>query len=345
MFRRVRQLLNVERRTALGLMALGLLLAGSAGLAARSSLEGVPAPAQIATRSDGARALRLQAARSWGYQLAGLDLAAAERSPFDLLVVDPTTGLVDERPMAAADVRRLRRKADGAPRVVLGYLSVGEAEDYRADYFTAEYLEEDAPDWLMHENPRWKGNRIIRFCAEGWQQTILGDAQGRSVYNSIEASPLYRMIELGLDGVYLDRVDVYQEVGKDCPDAEARMVDFVVRLAAHARRKNPQFMVVLQNAEELLRHPRLLAAIDAAAKEDLFYGVDHSQSAQSPGTVKASLEHLHRARKAGRAVFVVEYLKDPARRAEARKRIEAEGFVPYLAPRGLDALWLPGKDF
>ena len=49
--------------------------------------------------------------------------------------------------------------SDGSRRLVISYLSIGEAEDYRPDYFTKEYLEEEAPDWLMHENKNWKGNR------------------------------------------------------------------------------------------------------------------------------------------------------------------------------------------
>ena len=47
-------------------------------------------------------------------------------------------------------------------------------------------MEEEAPDWLMHENPDWKGNRIIQFCSEGWQKTMLGDDKGRSLYDSIQ---------------------------------------------------------------------------------------------------------------------------------------------------------------
>ncbi|MFX8895456.1 hypothetical protein ABTM96_20190, partial [Acinetobacter baumannii] len=83
----------------------------------------------------------------------------------------------------------------------------------------------------MKENPNWKGNRIIRFCQEGWQKTILGDENGRSVYSSDDPSPLYKLIELGFDGVYLDRVDVYSEITKECPDGANRMVGFVARLA------------------------------------------------------------------------------------------------------------------
>ena len=291
------------------------------------------------------RAAAIGAVSSWGYQLAGLDIASAAASPYGLLVVDATTGLGDGNAMSEAQIAQLKHRPDGSRRLVVSYLSIGEAEDYRPDYFSAEYLEEDAPDWLMHENPQWKGNRIISFCDEGWQRTILGDDDGRSVYNSIEPSPLYRLIELGLDGVYLDRVDVYSEVGKACPDAARRMVAFVKRLAEHARRRNPDFLVILQNAEELLQHQDMIETIDAIAKEDLFYGVDHSEKKNDRDLVRETLANLALARAAGRPVFFIDYIRSRDKIEDARRRGAEKGFIAYFGPRDLDRLWLPKRDF
>ncbi len=291
------------------------------------------------------RLKRINAARSWGYQLNGLRVEDAAKSPFDLIIADATSGHAAGRPFHRDEVEQLKRKPDGKRRLVLSYLSIGEAEDYRPDYFSPEYLTEDAPDWLLHENPQWKGNRVIRFCQEGWQRTILGDDDGRSVYNSIDPSPLYRLIELGFDGLYLDRVDVYSEVAKACPDSARKMVEFVARLAAHARKRDPNFLVILQNAEELVRNPLMMSTIDGLAKEDLFYGADHSESSNSPAAVTEALGHLKAVKVAGRPVFVVDYVTDPAKKADAKRRIEEQGFIPYIAPRDLGSLWLPGKDF
>ena len=305
----------------------------------------VPASSVDPKAAQAQRLKRVNAARSWGYQLAGLDVEEAARSPFDLIVVDVTSGLASGRHFLPAEVERLKKKPDGSRRLVVSYLSVGEAEDYRPDYFTAEYMTEDAPDWLGPENPQWKGNRVIRFCHEGWQRTILGDDNGRNVYNSIDPSPLYRLIELGFDGIYLDRVDVYNDVRKECPDGEKKMVDFVARLALHARKRDPAFIVVLQNAEELVRSPKMMDTIDAIAKEDLFYGADHSQNPNSAASISEALGHLKAVKAAGRPVFVVDYLIAAPKKEDARRRISAEGFIPYIAPRDLGRLWLPGKDF
>ncbi len=345
---------------SVALLALGVANVGCVTAAPRPDTDGseaprsavprlhrppVPIPAKRPDPAQPERLKRINAVRSWGYQLHKLNIEDAARTPFDLLIVDATTGLAAGRHFLPSEVERLRSKPDGSRRLVISYLSIGEAEDYRPDYFSDEYMTEDAPDWLMHENPQWKGNRIIRFCHEGWQRTILGDETGRSVYNSIDPSPLYRLIELGFDGIYLDRVDVYSEIPKECPGAEAKMVDFVARLAAHARLRNPNFMVILQNAEELVQHPRMMSAIDALAKEDLFYGADHSQNLNSAGEIRGSLEHLKAVKAAGRPVFVIDYVTGEAKKADAKRRILEQGFVPYLGPRDLGRLWLPGKDF
>lgn len=320
----------------------GWALAGDLGSGERPS----PAIMQLAPDGFGKAATaaftvprqRLAGVKLWAAQIQNLDVSAAASSHLDMIVVDATAGARDGKALSAADVTALKRKPDGGRRLVISYLSIGESEDYRRDYFASEYMTEDAPDWLLKENRNWKGNRLIRFCEEGWQKTILGDHSGRSLYNSLEPAPLTRLIELGFDGVTLDRVDVYAEVRKDCPDSARRMINFVDRLAAQARRSKPGFLIVMQNAEELLTEPRLVAAIDGVIKEDLFFGVKGDATRNDPAMVKSSIRELGLARGAGKPVFVIEYMKEPKTRDAARSEISARGFVPYIGPRALDIL-------
>jgi cysteinyl-tRNA synthetase, unknown class len=116
------------------------------------------------------------------------------------------------------------------------------------------------------------------------------------------------------------------------------LVAFVSRLADYARQRNPHFLIVMQNAEELIDDAPVLAAIDGIAKEDLLYGVRRAEEPNKPDDVEWSLQLLQIARRAGRKVLVVEYLKDPDKIATAAKRITEEGFVPYFAPRRLNCL-------
>jgi len=108
----------------------------------------------------------------------------------DLLIID---GEVEDGPLTSSDVDRLRHKPNGARRLVLCYLSIGEAEDYRS-YWLPEWAA-DPPDWLLAENPEWKGNYTVCFWDASWQAIVCGQ--------------LERIIVAGFDGVYLDCVDVY----------------------------------------------------------------------------------------------------------------------------------------
>ena len=89
----------------------------------------------------------------------------------------------------------------------------------------------------------------------------------------------------------------------------------------------------------------MIASIDAIAKEDLFYGSDHSQKPNAQSSIAESLGHLRKVKTSGRPVFVVDYLQGSAAKADFQRRVRAEGFVPYVGPRDLGKLWLPGRDF
>ena len=86
-------------------------------------------------------------------------------------------------------------------------------------------------------------------------------------------------------------------------------------------------------------------AIDAVAKEDLVHGPDDDGRRVSAEESRDIIANLKLAKAAGRSVLVVDYPRDKAGAHEARRRIEAEGFVPYIAPRKLDQLRLPGVDY
>ena len=90
---------------------------------------------------------------------------------------------------------------------------------------------------------------------------------------------------------------------------------------------------------------KMLGAIDAVIKEDLFFGVDHGERDNDPVMVKAALDNLALALAAGRPIFILEYPKDRRRLAADKAKIEALGFIPYFGPRNLDRLWLPGARF
>lgn len=273
-------------------------------------------------------AISLAAAKSWGYQLQKVKPEVLAAIPYDLFVIDYSRDGTDEKALTAEEVARLKVKPDGGRRIVLAYLSIGEAETYRyywqSDWATAAL----APPWLADSNKRYRTNVLARYWHDDWQGIIF---RGENNY-------LGRILSAGFDGIYLDRVDVYQEFEKENPVAGAQMVAFVKAIAAHARWRKPGFLVVPQNAEELLDEADYRAMIDGIAKEDLLFGEGRSKYPNKPQQIETHVRHLKQMTQERKPVFVVEYLDKPEDIAGARKRIEGFGFIPHFAKRGLDAM-------
>ncbi len=274
--------------------------------------------------------MRLGAAKTWGYQLRITDLAPLYGSDPDLLVIDH--GLAARRDgkllFDADEIARLKVRADGRRRIVLSYLSIGEAEQYRFYWQAAWCSRATAPRWVGAVNPNWPGNYPVRFWEPEWQALLLDGTE----------SYLARIQAQGFDGIYLDRTDVWSEWTQERSSAERDMITFLQRIAKAARARDPGFLVVMQNAEELLAHRAVRRVLDGVAKEDLLHGINFTEAANDIETVNDALTHLKRGRADGLPVFAVEYLADPQLVDAARRRLEGFGFVPTFAPRLLDSL-------
>lgn len=299
----------------------------------RANADASRVPAKLDRQSRDARRATLRAVKSWGYQLRLIDPAGIAASPFDLVVVDHALSADRRflRELTPGEVATMKARPDGSRRLVLAYLSIGEAERYRFYWQQQWYEPGRAPSWLATANDRWDGNWRARFWEPGWQELIF---TGADTY-------LARIKAQGFDGIYLDRADVYSELWPERPSARADMVRFIRELAAAARRDNPALLVVMQNAEELLRDEPLRAALDGVAKEDLYFGVEHDERPNPAAMVAGSLADLRRARKSGLAVMTVEYLGDPRLAQDAAHRSAREGFVHLNAERSLGSLPSP----
>ena len=87
------------------------------------------------------------------------------------------------------------------------------------------------------------------------------------------------------------------------------------------------------------------ASATPVAKEDLVHSPDDSGRLNPESEFRDIVANLNLAKTAGRTVLVVDYPRSRSGADHARQRIEAKGFIPYVAPRNLDALRLPGVDY
>ncbi|CAN7360395.1 MJ1477/TM1410 family putative glycoside hydrolase [Devosia sp. LjRoot3] len=268
----------------------------------------------------------LSDARSWGYQLQMVDPDLVADSPYDLMVIDYARDGSAEQAFSRSEVMAMKRKPDGGARIVLAYLSIGEAEDYRS-YWNRSW-QASPPGWLGKENPDWPGNYAVHYWDPAWQSVIMGGPE--AYLDSIMAA--------GFDGVYLDRIDAFDVSDPKVSRASRMqlMVEFVSTIAAYARSAHPGFIVVGQNAEELLNYPDYAAAIDGVGKEDLFFGLDGDGTLNSKGELRASLTPLQRFLASGKPVFLIEYLDTAESRALAHKNADALGVPIFIGSRELD---------
>jgi cysteinyl-tRNA synthetase, unknown class len=310
---------------------LAAAVAGAAGVGGtRATAAVVQVQSRPADQPTAERLRRMNAIQNWGYWLSSFAVEGVIAAPHDLLVIDNgvSANRRFQRERGADEMTRMKRRPDGSPRVLLSYLSIGEAERYRPYWQQDWYDPAKKPSWLFQENPHWPGNYSVAYWDPDWQRLLFGAPEAY----------LDRILRQGFDGIYLDRADAFLNWEGARPSAREEMATLITRLAEYARRVDPRFLVVMQNAEELLDNDELIAAVDGVAKEDLLFGIDKPETPNKDRDVKWSLKYLHKAQKAGRKVLVVEYLSNPPKMAQAARRILDESFVPYFAPRLLNCL-------
>jgi cysteinyl-tRNA synthetase len=122
-------------------------------------------------------------------------LAAIAETDYDLVVMDL---FFNDAALTADDLAAIREKGGGGMRLLVAYMSIGEAETYRW-YWQPEWKDEP-PEWLENENPDWPGNYKVRYWMPGWQEVIAGGGE----------SYLARILAAGFDGVYLDIIDAFE---------------------------------------------------------------------------------------------------------------------------------------
>ena len=159
----------------------------------------------------------------------------------------------------------------------------------------------------------------MKFWDPAWQEIIFAYTD--------------RILAAGFDGVYLDKVDEFEEMGH-----RGDMVEFVSRIAARAKSQRPDFLVISQNGDDLLPDARFRGAIDGFAREDLFYGEASDGKRNSASSIRESVKRLKMLSAEGKPVFVVEYPRNDKQAQTARREISEQGFIGLMARRALNAL-------
>jgi cysteinyl-tRNA synthetase len=305
----------------------------------------------------------------WAYQIQDISrpgvVDALVTSHYDMLVLEPTRTdwSSDDKYFDAKEmVTRLKNsKASDGPhnKLIIAYSDIGEAEDWRwywtwsKDWDCQGDPPADWPDYILACDPDgWTGNYPVAYWDPGWKDIIIyGQNQGshpdRDYYSVID-----EVIKDGFDGIYLDWVEGFeneaviaaaQASGKD-PASE--MIAFIQDMRTYAAARDPNFIIIQQNAAALIDgHPELPSRIDAIAQEAIWYDGDATDDWSDPDgydwvndsdLTSYYVGYLNQYLNAGLPVFNCEYALSYANTAYT-KSID-KGYVPYVTRRSLSRL-------
>jgi len=290
----------------------------------------------------------LGAVQSWAIQLQGLakssSLDRLERSDYDLLVLDRVHSLRGRESYDTAGVlRRLR-----STRLCLAYVNVGQAESYRR-YWGKDWRGPTAdapgsPVFLVTVDPEgWAGDYPVAYWDPAWRALLLAQVDD--------------VVARGFDGMYCDWVLGYQEpaivaAAKKASVNPARAMANLLRdLKNRARKKNPRFLLVMQNGGELFAlYPELAESVDGYAQEPLSFagkagaswddprGADIPLPAKGDWSTATMLSNLRSIRARGVSTFTIDYCANPANARTARARARSVGAKPFVTRVILDRL-------
>jgi cysteinyl-tRNA synthetase, unknown class len=265
----------------------------------------------------------LMAAQSWYYNLSNVNLDLIAKVDADVLVIDFATD-GGKRPLTRDDVARLKIGPTGKPRLVISYFSIGEAEEFR--FYWRDEWKTNPRTWDGGENCAWPKAHKVRYWQDSWKDIII---RGDNAY-------LKQIVAAGFDGVYLDRVDVFEHHKTETRDLRAEMIALVGEIKRVGTSLKPGFQVIAQNAEDLLMDRSYRREIDGLGKEDLLYGGTATGKRNKSSDIGWSLERLNTLRWDWKPVFVVEYPLTKELIDAARTEINRLGMVPTFQHRSLD---------
>ena len=260
--------------------------------------------------------------KTWVYQLQNASPEELSKLGADIVVIDYSYDGSDEKRYSKEDIEKIKK----AGSIVLSYINIGQAEDYR--FYWKKSWSESPPRWIIEEDPEWKGDYYIKYWRLGWKEII---------YSYID-----KILEEGFDGVYLDRVDAFEYIAKigmmNEKRAAEKMIEFIRDISGYIKSKKKNAVVVLQNGERILEYDeKLLKAIDGWAVEDLFYFYENF-SFKPENLIEERERYLKIAQNDGKFVLVVEYIDDGKDSKETEDRIKKlinlcrrKGYTPYVS--------------
>ena len=113
---------------------------------------------------------------------------------FDLILIDMFFG---DTPFTKNEIQSLKTKANGGKRLVISYINIGAAENWR--YYWKDNWKLHHPRWLKKKYDGYEDEYWVKFWKKDWQEIIYGN----------DDSYMKKIIDAGFDGAFLDNIEAY----------------------------------------------------------------------------------------------------------------------------------------
>ena len=206
--------------------------------------------------------------------------------------------------------------ADKQGRLLIGYLSLGEAEEFR-DYWE-EIAEED---WVLFENPNWKADHLIDPRSSAWRKLVV-----KTIARHIS--------DFGYDGFMLDTLDTAEMLLELDQTGFAGVREGMADIIQALRRKFPDKIIIANRGLQII--PLAAEALDGVLVEDVRSMYDFKQKASrrlTPHEQEWIDNQLLNISLLGLPVFALDYVDppDPPLANAVFAELKQAGFHPFIS--------------
>jgi cysteinyl-tRNA synthetase, unknown class len=121
-------------------------------------------------------------------------LDAIKVTNYDVVIIDL---FFNDEIITSSELSQIRTKANGGKRLLISYINVGAAENWR--YYWKSKWNTIHPCWMKRKYEGYADERWVKFWDNDWQEIIYGN----------DDSYIRKIIDSGFDGAYLDNVEAY----------------------------------------------------------------------------------------------------------------------------------------
>lgn len=145
--------------------------------------------------------LKLSDAKNYLYLINPIDLRTKHlllttlaATNYDMITIDL---FYNDKVLTAQDIAKLKTKANGGKRLIIAYVNIGAAENWR--YYWKRSWQLGNPTWIKKKYAGYADEFYVQFWHDDWRKIIYGN----------DDSYVKKIVDAGFDGAFLDNVEAY----------------------------------------------------------------------------------------------------------------------------------------